>query len=83
MPEFKFSVGDILRLKASPDFRFQILARLAEECSGGVQLHYAGRIHVPRESKAWSVDKDAPLQHEPSMKTERLHEIELELIPTA
>jgi hypothetical protein len=46
MPEFKFKIGDVVCHRGDRNqlINMVIVARTAEECSGGVQLHYPCRV---------------------------------------
>ena len=63
MPEFKFAIGEILKPVVGKNSRFQVVQRLAVECTGGVQLYYDGRLYC-----AFHCDT----------KMTRFHEMELE-----
>ncbi len=54
MSEFKFAIGDYVTFKAHVDFYELhevsvnvVVGRLAEQCPGGEQRHYAIRSHYP------------------------------------
>ena len=57
---FKFKIGDFVRLKCSPSTAILIMATLSETCPGGTQLHYIGKgyscerdLMRGRNSKEW------------------------------
>ena len=43
-----FKVGDLVRLKHSPQLRLHIIERLEQTCPGGTQVHYRCRAHGDR-----------------------------------
>ena len=47
-PVPKFVPGNMLQLKASPTLKFYVLECLVQQCYGGFQIHYDGRMVVKR-----------------------------------
>lgn len=76
--DFKFQVGQVVRFVGSPNYLFQILERRSNQCTGGVQFYYLGRVHAVDNSR-WLNIKDGA-QYGPSRELDQYHEIELEAL---
>ena len=46
---FKYEIGQVLQLRVAPMWRFQVVERIASECSAGEQLYYQGRLYKAGE----------------------------------
>lgn len=87
MEGFKFKVGEVVALKHVDDHRLSIIERMYQECPGGVQRHYLGRVLIGcSDSSVLSDDKPAKrwvyaVQSDKLTNYERFNEIELVAIP--
>ena len=75
MSEFKFKIGEVVRVRES-GMRFLVLHRVTIECSGGTQLNYEGRSFLP-DARQWGKEADRLV---PLKKYTRVHELELEAL---
>jgi len=74
MPEFKFQVGQLVRVAGSLD-RFQVIELISTQWSGGTESVYLGRLYYYNDS--FSVKEESKRYIIDGRQLYRLHECEL------
>lgn len=79
MDGFAFEIGDFVRLKHTNEMRLHIIERAMQQCPGGVQFHYKGRVFVAKRSGLLRRSEEPPEWHSVP-QLEVFNEVELEHI---
>ena len=82
---FLYEIGQVLQLRVAKTWRFQVLERIALECSAGVQRFYQGRLYKAGENHWYSEGDNKPIRvyYSPVKEYDQYHELELEPVPQA